>query len=83
MEDYNSGSDEDYIPDESCDCIKCVTIDDCSDCDECSCIEFDCPECLALEIEKQQLLRQLARFMTLFKASEKKIKELQTKLKKK
>jgi len=46
-------------------------------------IEFSCPDCLYLEIEKDKLINQLAKFMTLYKHSMKKIKILETQLKKK
>ena len=39
-------------------------------------------DCLYLEIEKDKLINQLARFMTMYKQSIKKIKELETKLNK-
>ena len=82
-DEYDSADDEDYEPNDLCDCSYCDTIEDCSDCETCSTIEFNCPECLHLEIQKDKLINQLARFMTLYKQSKKKINELETKLKKK
>jgi len=83
MEDYNSEEDSDYEPDETCSCNECQTIDDCSDCEECSTVEFSCPECLHLELAKDKLINQLAKYMTMYKQSIKKIKVLESKLKKK
>ena len=66
-DEYDSADDEDYEPNNLCDCSYCDTIE----------------ECLHLEIQKDKLINQLARFMTLYKQSKKKINELETKLKKK
>jgi len=73
LEEYDSENDPDYEPDESSE----------SDWSTDDTVEFSCPECLHLQIEKDKLINQLARFMTLYKQSQKKIKELETKLKKK
>ena len=64
METYDSDDDPDYEPSS----------------EEDDTVEFSCPDCLYLEIEKDKLINQLAKFMTLFKASQKKIKQLETKL---
>tara|TARA_R110001599_G_scaffold193874_1_gene389714 strand:+ start:144 stop:365 length:222 start_codon:yes stop_codon:yes gene_type:complete len=69
METYDSDDDPDYEPNESS--------------EEDDTIEFSCPDCLYLEIEKDKLINQLAKFMTLYKHSMKKIKILETQLKKK
>ena len=82
MEDYNSEEDSDYEPDETCSCDECQTIDDCSDCEQCSTVEFSCPECLHLELAKDELINQLAKYMSMYKQSQKKIKELEKKLNK-
>jgi len=74
MESYDSEDDPDYEPDESSSETEWSTDDT---------IEFSCPECLHLEFEKDKLINQLAKFMSLYKQSKKKIKELETKLKKK
>jgi hypothetical protein len=71
METYDSDDDPDYEPDESSSSESEHTDDT---------IEFSCPDCLYLEIEKDKLINQLAKFMTLYKHSMKKIKQLETKL---
>ena len=76
MEDYNSESDEDYIPDESCSSSSESEHTD-------DTVEFSCPECLHLQLEKDKLINQLAKYMTMYKQSIKKIKVLESKLKKK
>jgi len=73
LEEYDSEDDPDYQPDESSE-SEWSTDDT---------IEFSCPECLHLELAKDELINQLAKVMTLYKQSQKKIKELETKLKKK
>ena len=82
MDEYISEEDEDYEPDYCCECDDCDTIEDCSDCESCSVVEFNCPDCLHLEIQKDKLINQLARFMTMYKQSIKKIKDLEKSLKK-
>ena len=67
METYDSDDDPDYEPNES---------------SEEDTVEFSCPDCLYLEIEKDKLINQLAKYMTLYKHSMKKIKQLETKLNK-
>ena len=67
METYDSEDDPDYEPSS----------------EEDDTIEFSCPDCLYLEIEKDKLINQLAKYMTLYKHSMKKIKILETQLKKK
>ena len=71
METYDSDDDPDYVPDES------------SESETDDTIEFSCPDCMYLELEKDKLINQLAKFMTLYKHSMKKIKILETQLKKK
>jgi hypothetical protein len=71
METYDSDDDPDYEPDESSSSESEHTDDT---------IEFSCPDCLYLEIEKDKLINQLAKYITLYKHSMKKIKQLETKL---
>ena len=71
LEEYDSEDDPDYEP-ETCSSSESEATDDT--------VEFSCPECLHLELAKDKLINQLARFMSLYKQSQKKIKELETKL---
>jgi hypothetical protein len=71
METYDSDDDPDYEPDESSSSESEHTDDT---------IEFSCPDCLYLEIEKDKLINQLAKFITMYKKANKKIKELEKKL---
>jgi len=72
LEEYDSENDPDYEPDESSE----------SDWSTDDTIEFSCPECLHLELAKDELINQLAKVMTMYKKANKKIKELEKKLNK-
>jgi len=73
MESYDSEDDPDYEP-ETCSSSESEATDDT--------IEFSCPECLHLELAKDELINQLAKYMTMYKKANKKIKELEKKLNK-
>ena len=74
LEEYDSENDPDYEPDESSSSSESEHTDDT--------VEFSCPECLHLELAKDELINQLAKYMTMYKKANKKIKELEKKLNK-